>query len=181
MIKLSINKKRPAQCVLALLLWATASMGLAQDCNNAVIPSAPDSRYQDNGDSTVTDIHTGLMWQQCSAGYNDIACIGGSISNHNWDQALQYPQTLNASGGFAGYTDWRLPNLNELASLLETACIQPAINALYFPRTSDSGYWSSSANAANDTDAWYIAFGLGFSDYMARNTGYHLRLVRSAY
>ena len=67
-----------------------------------VIPAMASDRYMDNGDGTVTDTKTGLMWAATDNG-----------DPINWKDARSYCQ--NYSGG--GHTDWRMPNLTELASL----------------------------------------------------------------
>ena len=63
--------------------------------------------FMDNGDGTVTDRVTGLMWQK-----------EGSASEITFDEALEYVKELNAKH-FGGYTNWRLPTIEELCSLLE--------------------------------------------------------------
>jgi len=70
---------------------------------------APDSRYSDNGNGTVTDHHTGLMWKQCSEGQSGAAC-SGSVTTMRWAAAL----AAGANSSFAGFNDWRLPNTKEL-------------------------------------------------------------------
>ncbi len=75
--------------------------------------------YTDNGDGTVTDTSTGLMWQQA-----------GSSNSMTWEQALAYCEGLN----LGGYTDWRLPTIKELYSLVDYTRYDPAINSVYFPR-----------------------------------------------
>ena len=69
-----------------------------------VIPAMASDRYVDHGDGTVTDIKTGLIWAATDN--------GNSI---NWKDARSYCQ--NYGGG--GHTDWRMPNLAELASLYD--------------------------------------------------------------
>jgi hypothetical protein len=55
--------------------------------------------------------------------------------------------------------DWRLPNKNELASLVEVACVRPAINTSVFPAYILGGFWSSSPSVATQWGAWDIAIG----------------------
>ncbi len=141
------------------LLLLMASTALAQQCNTAMPRSAPDERYQNHGEDVVIDLWTGLMWQRCSLGQSGPDCAGNA-TGYTWDQALQQAEAINSSGGLAGYTDWRLPNIKELLSLLERAC-SPSINLGVFPNTAaDIDYWSSSPKvmANDDTFAWSVYF-----------------------
>jgi len=96
----------------------------------------PNQNYRDNNDGTITDIKTGLMWQKCSLGLtgeaSDFTCTTGAVQSFTWLSALE---SANSDINY-GYSDWRLPNVNELASLIETACFTPAINESMFPATS---------------------------------------------
>ena len=152
---------------------------MAQTCNSAATLAAPDSRFQDNGDGTVSDLQTSLMWQQCSIGQSGVDCATGSETYFTWDLALQQGEALNSSGGFAGYTDWRLPNIKELRSLVEYACNAPSINISFFPNTPGLIYWSSSPYAPYSDYVWIVYFNDGTSDNYRRNTSHSVRLVRS--
>lgn len=174
----SPRKLLPA--LLALLLTATPA--LAQKCYDNVTPTAPDSRYRDNGDGTVTDLETGLQWQQCSLGQSGTGCAAGAITRFSWEEALQQDDALNGSGGFAGHTDWRLPNREELESLVEKACYAPAINTTLFPNAGAirvAGYWSSSPHARNPDTVWVVYFDAGNTNDVRRNYDRSVRLVRS--
>ncbi|MBL1216537.1 MAG: DUF1566 domain-containing protein [Planctomycetes bacterium] len=61
--------------------------------------------YQDNGDGTVTDLHTGLMWQKSP----DFSTL------RNWSEAMAYAESLTVGG----YDDWRVPDIKELYSLID--------------------------------------------------------------
>lgn len=119
-----------------------------------------------NGDSTVSDNASGLMWSQ----YDDGAGM-------DWETALAYAENSN----LAGYSDWRLPNVKELQSIVcydyapgakDAANEGPAIDPNYFSVTSitneagvqDYGYaWTSTSadfqSGAPYYYAWYVAFG----------------------
>ena len=60
--------------------------------------------FTDNGDGTITDLATGLMWQQADNG-----------EGLDWEDALNYAESLN----MAGYDDWRLPDAKELQSIID--------------------------------------------------------------
>lgn len=162
--------------VTLILSMACATAVCAQNCNNAIVATTPTSRFVDNGNGTVTDIATGLTWKRCSEGqiWNGTTCTG-SATTLAWQGALQ----AGNDAVFAGTSDWRLPNKNELASLVENQCNSPAINEAVFPATpSSSHFWSSSPYAGGSDDAWGVGFGSGGVGYDRKYGELYLRLVR---
>ena len=152
-------------------------------CGLLVYGAAAQAVYIDNGDGTVTDNGTGLMWQQATA-------QGITSGAYTWEQALDYCENLilnndrlwtsgtaNASG--AKYDDWRLPTAKELASLVDTTRYNPAINTLYFPVTVASEYWSSTTGANDFSYAWLVDFLYGHVRYHGKAYGLYVRAVRS--
>jgi len=118
--------------------------------------------YTDNGNGTVTDTSTGLMWQQDG-------------SNHkNWKDALAYCEDL----GLGDYTDWRLPTIKEIKSLVDDSRYNPAINITFFSSTVSSVYWSSTTNADDTNNAWGVNFYDGYDDYYYKSDSYYVRAVR---
>jgi hypothetical protein len=107
---------------------------------DAALTAAGD--YVDNGDGTVTDKSTGLMWQKASS------------SIMTWEQALAYCEELN----HGGYTDWRLPTKRQLRSLVDFSRYDPSIDTAYFPDTGSSYYWSSTTDVFNTNSAWSANF-----------------------
>jgi hypothetical protein len=174
-----MNKTHFMGLLLATLLLGAQPL-LAQVCNSSVTATAPDSRYTDNGDGTVTDSQTGLMWRQCSEGQSTTgtACDTGSAATYTWQGALAQAQSVNNTGGFATYSDWRLPNRNELASLVENSCYDPAINMTTFPNTVASYYWSASPLASSSGYAWGVVFGGGYVGGYGKGLAMYVRLVR---
>jgi hypothetical protein len=144
--------------ILVPLLFCTV-VNAQQACNDRINQTAPTSRYSDNGNGTVTDVRTGLMWERCLMGYTfsdngtpadvaDDSCTPSAAITFLWQQALQGAVDRNAQGGFAGFTDWRLPNIKELISIVEHMCASPAINETIFPGTPPAAevFSSSSGN-----------------------------------
>ncbi len=167
------------QLFAGLLLMLFPSIHIwAQTCNSAIPRAAPDSRYIDNANGTVTDLYTGLMWQQCSAGRTGSNCATGALEKYSWGGALLYVVDLNATTGFANHFDWRLPNVKELFSLVDETCNDPAINLNYFPNTNYVWHWSSTPHVNNSNNAWFVSFGGSLSD-ISRYQGNLVRLVRS--
>ncbi|HEB87396.1 MAG TPA: DUF1566 domain-containing protein, partial [Gammaproteobacteria bacterium] len=163
-----------------VLLTLLAGQAHAQTCNSAIPASTPTSRFVINGDGTVTDSDTGLMWKQCSEGQTTDGAGGctGTAGAYTWQQALQQAQTLNAGGGYAGQGDWRVPNIKELGSIVERQCYSPAINETVFPGTPSSGFWSASPSAYYSDSAWGVYFGYGDDYYAFKSADRDVRLVR---
>ena len=91
----------------------------------------PVSSYTDNGNSTVTDSATGLMWEQKSTGNKD--------NTYTWKDALAYCEELL----LGGHDDWRLPNPKEFERLVDLDSNSPAIDTTHFPNTNNALYWTS--------------------------------------
>ncbi len=175
------------QFYISLIIFSFSFNVMSQECNTSSITvSTPDSDFIVNGDGTVTHISTGLMWKVCAEGLdwaNDngkVKCTGDiSTYTYTWKEALQIPQTLNAAGGYSNNTDWRLPNLKELRSIVEYQCYDPAINKTIFPTTENHFYWSSSQSGSSaSVFAWRVNFGDGTDHQYARYFYSNVRLVR---
>ena len=160
--------------LIGLCLALCAAGAAAQTCYDSIPATAPASRFTDNGDGTVTDGATRLQWQRCSEGqaWSGGTCAGTATA-HTWQAALQ----LAAAASYAGQSDWRLPNTKELASIVEQACYDPAIDLAVFPGT-HSSFWSSSPYAGYPDFAWYQEFGGGFYGQNHKDYDYQVRLVR---
>ncbi len=162
---------------LTLLRWL-ALLGVLL---GAASPALAAKTYSDNGDGTVTDPTTGLMWMRCSMGQvwdgTTSACTGPA-STYTWDQAV----ALTGTVPFAGQSDWRLPNIRELQTIVDRTVINPAINGVVFPNTPNSGSWSSSPWVGSASYPWLVDFSTGATPNYAASRGSSLavRLVRGA-
>ena len=172
-----MKNRTPLPVYLSILLLFPSILQ-AQTIEGYIDNEWPDSRYTDHGNGTVTDTKTGLSWKQCSEGQTaSSGGCSGDASSYTWDQALQQPATLNSGGGYAGHSDWRLPNIKELASLGALDRNSPSINSALFPSTS-SWFWSSSPVAYISYYAWRFSFDYGSGYVDGRFISNHVRLVR---
>jgi len=141
----------------SLNYYVRAVRGLLDDVSTAA------GGYADNGDGTVTDTSTGLMWQQA-----------GSSNGMTWEQALAYCEELN----LGGHTDWRLPAKKVLRSLVDFSRYDPSINTVYFPDTISSFYWSSTTDAFITDLAWGVYFYVGDDAFNSKLDYGYVRAVR---
>ena len=102
-------------------------------------------------DLVTIDTNTGLMW---AADGDENGCDGGMTGK--WVPALQTCYDLL---NFAGFNDWRLPNVNELSSLVNFKKHDPATD---FPDMPSKWFWSSSLYAGDSSYAWYVDFKSGY-------------------
>jgi hypothetical protein len=160
-----------------LLCYVLSSPLQAQVCNPKITATAPNERYLDNNDGSVTDKKTGLEWSRCSIGQNwePGTCVGDA-QPLLWSIASLVATTTESP---ANKNKWRLPELKELTELVELQCAQPAINITIFPATPAAAFWTGTRFANKDGSFWQVQFVLGKTvpergDYTAL-----VRLVRS--
>ena len=164
--------------VITLSLYSNSFAN--SNCNNENIKiphSTPNGSFIINGNGTVTHQSTGLMWMRCSLGQ-----IFQAGSCKNLPARFEWQQALMQSGfAYSGYDDWRVPNKNELSSILELRCGYPAINLDIFHNTPSDSFWSSSQyiGTTYSRDAWIVRFSYGHvtNDYKGGRN--YVRLVRS--
>jgi hypothetical protein len=127
----------------------------------------------DNGDGTITDVTNNLVWQKCSRGFANDAVCSGAASSANWTAALAYCEGLSLASRI-----WRLPNINELGSLVNSsATIGPMINTSVFPASVNGFYFSSSTRSATTANAWGVSFINGTVGFNAKANSYFVRCV----
>lgn len=132
--------------------WATGDDG---DLEKGV--AWPDPRFTDNGDGTVTDNLTGLIWLK------NANCFG----TRAWATALTDANGL--ANGSCGLTDgsvagdWRLPNVREQQSLIDYGRFNPALPSGHpFTGVQSNYYWTSTTYAGYTSDAWLVGLYNGF-------------------
>jgi hypothetical protein len=176
----------------------TTSYGPGSD--GAVQAGAPLS-YTDNGDGTITDNNTGLTWEKKS----DDDSIHDVHNKYTWGMTsppytmngtmvTTFLDTLNDVGGggascFAGHCDWRIPNRNELHSIVHSETSSPAVSAAFNTAcapactvltcscTLSSNYWTSTTFAIPDL-AWFVYFDYGYDGADSKTHLFFVRAVR---
>lgn len=165
------------------------------NCDPILYQDYTPSDFIDNKDGSVTDLRTSLTWAKCSIGQtytlSSNSCSGsGAISYATWGEALAAAESYSING----ITDWRLPNIKELGSLVDRSCAEPSINLTLFPNTISSVYYSSTpfkGSAISLTDEYnhLVSRVIDFSDgteiplgqYDSSNTSYTVRAVKGGY
>jgi len=127
--------------------------------------------FKDNGNATITDNNTGLIWQKTD---------GGEMT---FEKALTYCDTLT----LGGFTDWRLPTGIELFSINYFESNKPALNTTYFTSTLAEYWWSSEKQQDNTTNIWVTNAGGGIGNHPKTETlsaggtkHFHVRAVRNS-
>jgi hypothetical protein len=118
--------------------------------------------FTDNGDSTVTDSKTSLVWQQSTGGQG------------TWESALSYCEGLT----LGSLSDWRLPNSKELGSIVDLSESNPSIDSTAFPSTQPLFYWSSTTYVNDTPFAWIRDFDGGNVRNFHKGSDKHFRCVR---
>lgn len=134
-------------------------------------PAVTQMRYTDHGNGTVTDRATGLMWVKDG---KSPGCYNGNTLT--WKQAMIFCQNLS----YAGYNDWRLPNKNELSSLVYPGITTPKIDKIFTnTKTGQFGYWTSTTYPGISLFAWVVFFDVGWVDYFIKPYSHCIRPVRN--
>ena len=147
-------------------LYATGDDG---DLEKGVFWPVP--RFTDQGNDTITDNLTGLMWTKN-------ANLAGAPKF--WQEALDYVKSINSGAGLGGYHDWRLPNRKELFSLIDHSKWDSALPASHpFQNVPTGSHWSSTTYASYTVYAWVVTLWDGFVIYYDKSFGSYVWPVRS--
>lgn len=118
----------------------------------------------DNGDGTVSDLSSGLMWQQIIPGFE-----------MDWLTAQNYCDKLI----LGGYEDWRLPSQDELRTLIHPTAANPVIDTAFFPDTPLEPFWTDTSFPYNSKGAWAVDSKKGRATVWNKQESLHVRAVRS--
>ena len=154
---------------LLIALALASSFGtnaLEQMCEPDMQRTSPTAGFIDNNNGTVTDRATKLKWMRCSIGQTfnaETSNCEGMPDVMYWQDALKTAKNVRTSEAhkyyhFAGVSNWRLPNVKELNSIRELACVNPILNSKIFPNimaivADEGGYaflWTSTPLAGEE-------------------------------
>lgn len=152
-----------------------------QDADFAATPTTrsytgPTQHATYTADYSTTDNATGLIWKSCTQGLSGAGCVTGSATTYNWANAKTQCTGLNAQNsgnGYAGKTNWRLPTLQELRTIVNMDTINPAITGASFPSTLANNYWTIDGS----TSAFVVDFLNGSESYIATSSANYVRCV----
>lgn len=185
---LTVNRFYLAALGTCLLLPLAAAAD--QVCNDAALHTTPTHRFEIQPGGIAVDRRTRLTWMRCPLGFaiddqqtpddfaDDRCAPTGTAVYMTWRVALGTAAEINAASGFAGFDDWRLPNVKELVSIVERKCMQPAWNTAVFPEVHFARTWTSTTHERLD-EADYVEFEYGNNDATLKDREWQVRLVRS--
>lgn len=157
-------------------------------------------RYRDNGDGTISDLNTGLMWEKKCRGCGGLHDDGLLVRWSGYGRVMtlwDWLDAVNAEGGtgFAGHADWRVPNAKELVSIVDYGRSDPAIDPAFAGSacedecrdladpacscTVPEKYWTSTTFSDFPAHAIVVDFGSGFVEDRIKTLRLRARAVRS--
>ena len=128
-------------------------------------------------DGTVLDVSTGLVWDACVFGRRGKRCEKGKALHPDWSEALRRVAKANERR-YKGFSDWRLPNVKELFSIVDPARQMPAIAKESFPASEPDWFWSSTTRVAYNGGVHTVDFAVGHARYDNKPEAHFMRLVR---
>lgn len=150
----AINRVVVMSALLGACVWGgAASAACPANLGGSQTPAA--SFYVD-ANGTVGDYATGLIWKRCAEGQSGASCTG-AVTAMTWSAAL----TAAKNSNFAGFTDWRIPNKQELESIVDASCTAPAIDVTLFPGAVTGWTWTATTVPGDATTAWAVNFVVG--------------------
>ena len=151
--------------VCCLLLFSNVAFAWSvPDTGDPNDPTCNPPSYNNLGNGIIKDNANSLMWQEATA-----------PGTYTWDQAISYCAGLD----LGGYSDWRLPTIQELSTLVDTSISPPGPTIrVHFHSTVGHGYWSSTSDVNDAGNAWGVNFYNGDVYDYGKTYGNNVRAVR---
>lgn len=131
---------------------------------NVTTPTVIPNHFTDNGNGTITDYLTNLVWQK-----------EPNTNAVSWENALLYANNLILEND----SDWRIPNIKELQSLNDEGFVSPSVNTNIFSNMGVKKYWSSTTQQNQVANAWYWNTQFGITSYDQKINSNYLICVRT--
>lgn len=141
-------------------------------------PETAATQLEVDGD-VVKDPVTGLMWRRCFEGVSGDSCEKGKPSLMSWPSAFLHIENVNKAGNDQTFTDWRLPNIKEIASIADLQCSNPTLHPDAFPSAPAMRIWSSTPYEFYPHFSWYVDTKDFLIDHVERSAHYGVWLVRN--
>ncbi len=149
-----------------------------QRCNSRAELSAPISRFKQDNHGNILDRFTGLIWKRCVAGLLGNHCKEGEELKMSWLQAMLYADKVNNDETEVLTSSWRLPNIKELKSTVETQCEEPALNPFVFPNIPLGHVWSGTPHTRFTDNSYYLQYQNSLILFGSRKDEFLVHLVR---
>ncbi|NOZ85113.1 MAG: DUF1566 domain-containing protein, partial [Deltaproteobacteria bacterium] len=127
------------------------------------------------GEFIVHDNVTGLEWTACAAGLYGESCDSGQVDTKFWKYAVSYCDSLD----WGGKTDWRLPGVHELYSIMDLGQKNPSVNQGAFPGLPSGRFWTSTTGRLDPGNAWYVYTYNAMLGIEEKNTSRYVICVRN--
>ncbi len=169
---------------LIVMLWvffswfSTPLISQEQVCIKGKPETTPTARFSDQGDGTVKDARTNKIWLRCAVGlqWDGSSCTGQSKA-YNYAEIRGVVEAYNRQK-YAQRSNWRLPSRDELLSIVESRCYNPAINLAVFPYSPQSGFWTATEDVGLLTTRQNVVHFLNGGAYISnRNQAWRARLI----
>lgn len=161
-----------------LMAWLVAPVvAQEQKCDTSKPATAPMSHFKVGPEGALIDVKSQKSWLRCAVGmsWDGSSCTGQSLT-YTWSGALEVVNEFNTSK-VGGRSNWRLPKVEELNSIIEKRCFKPAINLEAFPFSPEAGFWSDSSVEGVQPRVWIVHFLHGQQYIANKQQSWRIRLI----
>ncbi len=176
-----MNARNQGRVLGIILLICTFGLTVAQAQENPI--DDPSLYVPCAGGMAICDLHTGLMWEKKTVGGDDESCVANLHAVNAtclFSETTTWIDALNAENttGYAGFNDWRRPNVKELQSIVNYDGA-PLFHEAFNPTAENDATWSSTSEFSDGEFAWTVDFSRGNVRSLEKEAeSLHVRAVR---